>query len=178
VRKGIYVVGTDTDVGKTTYCAGLMRRHPEATYWKPVQTGWPDQDDTRTVAAARSLPGIRLRDPVSPHLAARRERVVLTLDLLLGPLKGFEGTLVAEGAGGVLVPLAPGLLQVELVKAVGLPVVVVARDRLGTINHTLLTLEALRSRSIPILGVALLGGDTNREAIEEHGEVRVIEDPL
>lgn len=174
--QGTFVTGTDTEIGKTTYCRHLMRLHPDWTYWKPVQTGWPGDDDTRTVEAARSLRGIRLRDPVSPHLAAAREGRRLSLDEILAPVRGFEGTLVVEGAGGLLVPLAPGLLQVDLVAALGLPAVVVARDRLGTINHTLLTLEALRRRGIPVAGVALLGGRSNRAAIEEYGGVQVIED--
>jgi dethiobiotin synthase len=176
--RGVYVIGTDTAIGKTTYCRSLCARHPEATYWKPVQTGWPADDDARDVGAARSLPGVRLRDAVSPHLAAAREGRTLSLADLLAPLAGFEGTLVAEGAGGLLVPLAPGLLQADLVAAVGLPVVVVARDRLGTINHTLLTLEALRRRGIDVRGVALLGGDANRRAIEAYGGVAVVDDPL
>jgi dethiobiotin synthetase len=176
--RGVFVVGTDTGIGKTTVAKRLVERHPEATYWKPVQTGWPQDDDTKTVGAKRSLPGIRLKDPVSPHLAARREGITLTLDAILRPLEGFDGLLVAEGAGGVLVPLAPGLLQIELVKRVGLPALVVAFDRLGTINHTLLTLEALRRRAIEIAGVVLVGGDANKASIEEHGRVRVIEDPL
>ncbi len=172
--RGVFVTGTDTGIGKTTYCARLVERHPEAVYWKPVQTGWPEDDDTRTVGARRSLPGIRLRDPVSPHLAAEREG--LSLDEILVPVSGFSGTLVVEGAGGLLVPLAPGLLQVDLVRAVGLPVVVVARDRLGTINHTLLTLEALRARGVEVRGVALLGGEANRRAIETYGRVAVLDD--
>jgi dethiobiotin synthase len=176
--KGVFVVGTDTGVGKTTVAKRLVERHPDATYWKPVQTGWPADDDTKTVAAKRSLPGLRFRDPVSPHLAAAREGVTITLDALLRPLEGFDGLLVAEGAGGVLVPLAPGLLQVELVRRVGLPALVVAFDRLGTINHTLLTLEALRRRGVAIAGVTLVGGDANKASIEEHGRVRVVDDPL
>jgi dethiobiotin synthase len=176
--EGVFVTGTDTGIGKTTYCRDLLRRHPEATYWKPVQTGWPEDDDTRAVEPRRALPGIRLRDPVSPHLAAAREGRTLTLDEILAPVRGFEGTLVAEGAGGLLVPLAPGLLQVDLVAALGLPVVVVAFDRLGTINHTLLTLEALRRRNLEVRGVALVGGEANRRSIEEHGRVEVIGDCL
>jgi dethiobiotin synthase len=176
--KGVFVTGTDTGVGKTTYCAWLLGLHPEATYWKPVQTGWPEDDDTKTVGARRSLPGVRLRDPVSPHLAARREGVTLTLEALLAPAKGFQGTLVVEGAGGLLVPLAPGVLQADLAAALGLPVVIVARDRLGVINHVLLTLEALRRRNLAVRGVALVGGDANREAIEAYGGVPVVEDCL
>jgi dethiobiotin synthase len=176
--RGVFVTGTDTGIGKTTHCAWLVRRHPEVAYWKPVQTGWPEDDDARTVAAARTIPGIRLRSPVSPHLAAEREGRVLSLDEILAPVRDFDGTVVVEGAGGLLVPLAPGLLQVDLVEAIGLPVVVVARDRLGTINHTLLTLEALARRDIPVVGVALWGGDDNRAAIERFGGVRVVEDVL
>ncbi|MCC7139425.1 MAG: dethiobiotin synthase [Planctomycetes bacterium] len=175
---GVFVVGTDTGIGKTTYCRSLCARHPEAVYWKPVQTGCPPDDDTATVGAARSLPGVRLRAPVSPHLAAAAEGRTLTLDGLLAPIAGFSGTLVAEGAGGLLVPLAPGLLLADLVVAVGLPVVVVAFDRLGTINHTLLTLEALRARGIAVRGVALLGGERNRGSIEAYGRVAVVDDVL
>jgi len=175
---GVFVTGTDTGIGKTTYCGDVLRRHPDATYWKPVQSGWPEDDDTRTVAPRRSLPGIRLRDAVSPHLAAAREGRTLSLEEILAPVHGFEGTLVVEGAGGLLVPLAPRLLQVDLVAALGLPVVVVAQDRLGTINHTLLTVAALRQWRLAIKGVVLLGGDANRRAIEEYGDVRVIGDCL
>jgi len=171
---GFFVTGTDTGIGKTTYCRDRVRREPDLVYWKPVQTGWPAEDDTAEVAAPRSLPGIRLRDPVSPHLAAEREGRRLTLEEILLPLAGFKGRLLVEGAGGLLVPLAPGLLQADLVRALGLPAIVVARDRLGTINHTLLTLEALRARGIPVAGVALLGGTANRDAIERFGAVRVL----
>jgi dethiobiotin synthetase len=175
---GVFLVGTGTGVGKTTYARWLLERHPEATYWKPVQTGWPADDDARDAGARRVLEGVRLREPLSPHLAAAREGRTLDLATLLAPLRGFEGTLVAEGAGGLLVPLAPGLLQVELVAAVGLPAVVVAADRLGTINHTLLTLEALRRRGVPVRGVALVGGEVHRASIEEHGRVEVLGDCL
>lgn len=171
---GIFVTGTDTGIGKTTYCRALLRREPASTYWKPVQTGWPEDDDTAVVGAARSLPGIRLRDPVSPHLAAEREGVRLTLDRILGPVRGFHGRIVVEGAGGLLVPLAPDLMQTDLMRALGLPAVVVARDRLGTINHTLLTLEALRSRGIAVARVVLLGGDANRASLEAFGRVEVV----
>lgn len=176
--KGIFITGTSTAIGKTTYAKWLMDRHPDATYWKPVQTGWPQDDDTATVGAKNSLPGLRFRDPVSPHLAAEREGRRIRLDQVLEPIRSFEGTLVAEGAGGLLVPLAPDLMQTDLMKALELPAVVVARDELGTINHTLLTLEALRARDIETKGVVLLGGHKNRPAIERYGDVAVIEDAL
>jgi len=176
--RGVFITGTNTGIGKTTFARDLCRRHPDAVYWKPVQTGCPPDDDTAFVGARRSLPGIRLKDPVSPHLAARREGITLNLADLLAPIEGFEGTLVVEGAGGLMVPLAPDLLQTDLIAAIGLPTVVVARDELGTINHTLLTVDALRARDLPVAGVVLLGGHENREAIETYGCVPVIDDPL
>jgi len=176
--RGVFITGTNTGIGKTTYARDLCARHPEAVYWKPVQTGSPPDDDTAVVGARRSLPGIRLKDPVSPHLAAQREGVTLNLADLLAPMEGFEGTLVAEGAGGLMVPLAHDLMQTDLIAAIGLPVVIVARDVLGTINHTLLTVDALRARHLQVAGVVLLGGDANREAIETYGCVPVIDDPL
>ncbi|MEE8104775.1 MAG: dethiobiotin synthase [Planctomycetota bacterium] len=175
---GVFITGTDTGIGKTTFAKEVMRRHPDATYWKPVQTGWPADDDTKTVGARRSLPGLRYAMPVSPHKAAANEGDRITLDKIMEPVRGFEGTIVAEGAGGLLVPLAPGLLQSDLIAALGLPVVVVAMDRLGTINHTLLTLEVLRARGLEVRGVALLGGNQNRSAIEEYGRVAIVEDAL
>jgi len=175
---GVFITGTDTGIGKTTFAKEVMRRHPDATYWKPVQTGWPEDDDTKTVGARHSLPGLRYAMPVSPHTAAANEGDRITLDKIMEPVRGFAGTLVAEGAGGLLVPLAPGLMQSDLIAALGLPVVVVAMDKLGTINHTLLTLEVLRARGIEVRGVALLGGDRNRAAIEEYGRVAILEDAL
>jgi dethiobiotin synthase len=175
---GVFITGTSTAIGKTTYAKWLMERHPEATYWKPVQTGWPEDDDTLAVGARHSLPGLRFRDPVSPHIAAEREGQRIRLEQIMEPVRDFEGTLVAEGAGGLLVPLAPDLMQTDLIEALELPAVVVARDELGTINHTLLTLEALRARSIAVRGVVLMGGERNRESIERFGEVAVIEDAL
>jgi dethiobiotin synthase len=181
-RTGYFVTGTNTGVGKTTFCRDVIRRHPEVTYWKPVQTGWPEDCDTRTVAAPHALPGLRFRKSVSPHIAAAAEGRRLTLEEMLRPLAGHEGPLLVEGAGGLLVPLAPGLLQTDLVAAVGLPAIVVARDELGVINHTLLTLEALRARDLPVHGVALVPGPEgrgppgNRESIEAYGAVALIED--
>jgi malonyl-CoA O-methyltransferase len=181
VQHGVFVVGTDTDVGKTVVAACLTRTW-DADYWKPVQTGAAeDPGDTVTVARLTNLPPERLHPPayvfaapLSPHAAAALEGATIELGAIAPPLT--ERPLVVEGAGGVLVPLNDQSLMIDLVQRLGLPVVVVARSTLGTINHTLLTLEALRGRGVEVLGVVMNGppSASNREAIERYGQVRVL----
>ena len=155
----IVVTGTDTDIGKTVFAAGLAD-FLGARYWKPVQAGLEEATDSEVVSAL--APGAlvhpeayRLATPASPHLAARIEGVVIDPARLRLP-EG-DAPLVVEGAGGALVPLAGGLLYADLFAGWGLPVVVVARTGLGTINHTLLTIEALRARAATIAGIAFVG---------------------
>ncbi|HTK36500.1 MAG TPA: dethiobiotin synthase [Caulobacteraceae bacterium] len=177
----VFVVGTDTDVGKTVVAAILVRAW-NADYWKPVQTGAAeDPGDTATVARLSGLPPERLHPPahvfaapLSPHAAAALEGARIDLDGFAPPATARP--LVAEGAGGVLVPLNESALIIDLVQRLGWPVVVVARSTLGTINHTLLTLAALRARGVTVIGVVLNGppSPSNREAIEHHGRVPVI----
>lgn len=173
----LIVTGTDTDVGKTVFAAGLAA-HLGARYWKPVQAGLDDATDSEEVARlsdgrADILPeAYRLTTPCSPHEAARIDGV--TIDPARLALPAGAGPLVVEGAGGVLVPLAEGLLAADLFAIWGLPVVLVARTALGTINHTLLSLEALRTRGIAVLGV-VFSGDAEPvadEAIPRIGAVR------
>ena len=159
----IVVTGTDTGVGKTIFAAALTGALG-ARYWKPVQAG-PDEDggsDTLRVARLAGVPeqriipeAYRLATPCSPHRAAELDGVTIDparLDLPLG-----DGPLVVEGAGGVLVPLTRQWLYADQFARWGAPVVLVARTGLGTINHTLLSLEALRTRTVPVLGVAFVG---------------------
>lgn len=154
------VTGTDTDVGKTVFAAGLAA-HLGAHYWKPVQAGIEDGTDSRRVAdlaggRARILPeAYVLRTPCSPHEAARIDGV--TIDPARLALPQGEGPLVVEGAGGALVPFADDLLAADLFARWGLPVIVVARTALGTISHSLLTLEALKTRGIAVHGVVFSG---------------------
>ena len=179
---GVFVTGTDTDVGKTLACAALCLAWG-AAYWKPVQTGAAaGDDDTARVAHLAGLPPSRVfapgrvfRDPSSPERAAALEGGEVTVEDLL-PLLPTARPLVVEGAGGVLVPLNARQKMLDLMQRLGFPVLIVARSTLGTINHTLLTLEALRARQVPILGVILSGpiSAPNREAIERHGGVRVL----
>ena len=186
--RGLFVTGTDTNAGKTVTCAALVHRYRPSLrlrYWKPVQTGIEQDDDTaevRRLAACGEeeiLPqGVRLQHPVSPHLAAKRSGQTIAIDQLTGLIQAQpDGTAwIVEGAGGVLVPLNGNQLMIDLICALELPVLVVARSALGTINHTLLTLQALRGRSICIAGVVMVGdrNPDNRAAIEEYGHVAVL----
>ncbi|OIQ87272.1 ATP-dependent dethiobiotin synthetase BioD [mine drainage metagenome] len=175
---GVFVTGTDTDVGKTMVSAWLVRSW-RADYWKPVQSGVSQGADAEVIR--RAWPEVHahpstylLPEPLSPHEAAARDGVSIRLGAFTLP--ETERPLVVEGAGGVLVPLNDHHLMTDLMKHLGLPVVVVARSGLGTINHTLLTLEALRNRRIGVAGVVLNGPPhpANRAAIEHFGKVAVI----
>lgn len=153
----IVVTGTDTGVGKTVAAAALAWRLG-ASYWKPVQAGLAEETDSEAVArlaGVEVLPeAYRLATPCSPHRAAEIDGVTIDLERLRPP----PGRMVIEGAGGTLVPVTRELLFADLFARWGLPVVIVARTALGTINHSLLTIEALRAREVPIAGV-LFSGD-------------------
>jgi dethiobiotin synthetase len=186
--RGIFVTGTGTGVGKTLTCAALLSRYchlPSLRYWKPIQTGIEDDDDTATVwrlsgCSAENIfdRGVRLPRPLSPHLSARLAGAVVTVQLLVDesvPLAA-SGSAIVEGAGGLLVPLNDRELMVDLIHRLALPVLIVARSGLGTINHTLLTVEALRRRLLTVAGVVMVGepNDDNRLAIEHYGRVSVV----
>jgi len=179
--KGVFVTGTDTGIGKTVVAACLARAW-QAGYWKPVQTGRAaGDDDTATVAALAVLPTQRvfapayaLQAPLSPHAAAELEGIRISMDGIAPP--ETASPLVVEGAGGVYVPLNDRDFMIDLMARLTLPVVLVTRSTLGTINHTLLSLAALRARALPIAGVVLNGPPNagNRAAIERFGQVRII----
>ncbi|MEX0317220.1 MAG: dethiobiotin synthase [Ruegeria sp.] len=156
--KTLIVTGTDTGVGKTVFAAGLAATLG-ADYWKPVQAGLEDATDTETVAALSGchvLPeAYRLNMPASPHLAA--EDMGIEIDVNRLTLPQTNGPLVVEGAGGVMVPLTRKLFYLDLFARWQAPVILVARTALGTINHTALSLSALRSAGCPIVGVAFSG---------------------
>ncbi len=185
---GLFVTGTDTNIGKTIVCAALLHRYRKIRtlrYWKPVQTGFPEDDDTATVRdlgqcadAEILVEGVRLPRPLSPHLAARLQGKEIQMQELLAPAARADTSRawIVEGAGGVLVPLNASCLMMDCIVALGMPTLVVTRSSLGTINHTLLTLEALRARAQKIAGVVMVGdrNTENRRAIEEYGKVSVL----
>jgi dethiobiotin synthetase len=157
------VSGTDTGIGKTA-AAALLTLGLDAHYWKPIQSGTEDGTDTATVKALTGLPDDRflpeayvLTEPLSPHRSAELDGVTIDLDRLALP--EVDGPLIVEGAGGLMVPVTRRLLQIDLFKHWGAPVILCARTGLGTINHTLLSVEALRARSMPLHGLLFIGDD-------------------
>jgi dethiobiotin synthase len=186
--RGLFVTGTDTGVGKTIVAAALMHRyrgHAALKYWKPIQTGIEQDDDTAIVQqlgdcedSELHTSGVRLPRPVAPYLAAEMSGMRITLDDLVRSARNEpeEVRWIAEGAGGVLVPINESESMVDLMTALRLPVLIAARSALGTINHTLLTLETLRGRNLEVAGAILIGNRNppNREAIERYGRVTVI----
>lgn len=173
------VTGTDTGIGKTVFAAGLVGAL-DAYYWKPVQAGVnPDGTDAQRVAALSNASPSRilperycLRHPLSPHRAAELDGVEIDAGSLNVPQ--VDGPLVIEGAGGVLVPLNRRTLYADLFERWQLPVILVARTALGTINHSLLTIEALRARGVQVHGIAFVGDsiEDSEATICEMGQVR------
>jgi dethiobiotin synthetase len=150
------VTGTDTGIGKTIFSAGLAQA-TGTPYWKPIQSGLEEETDSEAVARLAGVPihpeAYRLVTPASPHRAAEIDGVNINVETLTPP----PGDLIVEGAGGALVPVARTTLYADLFAKWQIPVIVCARTALGTINHSLLTIEALRTRGVPIHGVAFLG---------------------
>jgi dethiobiotin synthase len=185
----VYVLGTDVGVGKTVTCALLLQRWGNAidlAYWQPIATRGEADRDLATVAALCTarvdlLPETYLLRPaVSPHLAARREGLEIDPERVLEELARHRRVgrgLVVEAAGGLLEPLTDwGYTQADLISRTRLRALLVARTAPGTLNHTLLTLEALRRRHVPVAGVVLAGPrDLElRAAVERLGEVPVL----
>ena len=186
--RGLFITGTDTDVGKTVCAATLMHRYRHVgnlRYWKPIQTGIEQDDDTalvRKLGTCRETElfneGVRLPRPLSPHFAARLSNKHINIKELheLIQREGGDHRWVVEGAGGVLVPINETDFMTDLMVLLGLPVLVTARSTLGTINHTLMTLQVLRHRGLDVAGVVMIGEKNrdNRHAIERYGKVDVL----
>jgi dethiobiotin synthetase len=179
MNRRIVVAGTDTEIGKTVFSAGLAALLG-ASYWKPIQAGLEGETDSQLVAKLGGLSADRivperysLKTPASPHQAAAIDGVRIEMDSLDVPDTG-DRPLVIEGSGGLLVPLDDTTLYIDVFARWRLPVVLCARTALGTINHSLLSIEALRHRNLDIIGIAFIG-DGNAESeriICEIGRVR------
>jgi dethiobiotin synthase len=177
----IFVTGTDTGVGKSLVCAILMAALP-FRYWKPIQSGLEEQTDTEWIREVTGCPrerflreAYRLKAPLSPHASAAIEGIHIELDSFSLPPVSDSESLIVEGAGGIMVPLNERYFMLDLMKRLALPILLVARSTLGTINHTLLSLEQLRRHGLDVYGVVMNGPEntSNRKAIEHYGNVLV-----
>jgi dethiobiotin synthetase len=175
-QMNIFVTGTDTNVGKTVVSIWLCL-HTNHSYFKPIQTGTVQQTDSQFVKSFVDIQTYPeqyvFKAPLSPHLAASQENITIDIQKIVLPT---TKNLVIEGAGGVFVPLNSKCFMIDLIKKFNAPVIIVARTTLGTINHTCLTIEALWSRDITILGVILNGQENkeNKRAIEKYGKIPVL----
>lgn len=161
------ITGIGTDVGKTVVSA-ILAQALKATYWKPVQAGDLDNTDSMKVNAYTSdfvnvLPErFKLNHPMSPHAAANLDGVSIHIEDFVLPK--VEGNLIVEGAGGLLVPFnSEGLLFADICEKLDLPIILVSRTYLGSINHTLLTAEVLKSRNLKVKGI-IFNGEENQES--------------
>lgn len=176
MTKRIVITGTDTGIGKTVFSAGLAGLL-DGFYWKPVQSGLDEETDSQIVERLAGLPKgrvlpevYRLREPLSPHRSAELDGVAIDVAEL--SLPDLPGPIVIEGAGGLMVPLNRRTKFIDIFAQWRVPVILCARTKLGTINHTLLSIEALRARSIPLIGIAFIGdevADTQRTIVEFSG---------
>jgi len=178
--KSLIVTGTDTGVGKTVLSSLLMAALPQYRYWKPIQSGIEEGSDSATVQQLSECSVNRIEPetyiftkPLSPHLASAIDGVKIDTSKLIPP---YEESLVIEGAGGLMVPLTDDVLYIDIFQKWNIPVLLACRSTLGTINHSLLSIEAMRRRNIPIFGCVLIGdvNPENKKAIEHYGGVPVV----
>ena len=178
--KRIIICGTDTDVGKTIVSSFFVQGL-KSIYWKPIQSGTEEGTDTQTVCKLLNLDPNRylserykFKAPVSPHWAAERESSFIEPNNL--HLPDLDKLIIIETAGGLMVPLNRNWLQIDQLKVWGAPIILVARTGLGTLNHTLLSLEALRTRNINILGIVLNGPphNDNPKTLEQFGDTKIL----
>lgn len=178
----LFITGTNTDIGKTVVSA-VLAVGLRGYYWKPVQSGTIESSDTQWVREKTGLPEshfypetYRLKAYLSPHAAAALDGVRISLDRFELPPCPTGSTLIVEGAGGIMVPLNDEHFMLDLMKKLAIPVLLVAASELGTINHTLLSLEKIRRSGLDVMGVVMNGPKNtgNRKAIEQYGEVNIL----
>ena len=174
------ICGTDTDIGKTLISAFFVRGL-QSFYWKPIQSGIETETDSQSIYRLSGIAKEKIlreafifKQPVSPHWAAEIDGKKINLKLL--DLPSIDGSLVVETAGGLMVPITRNVLQIEQMKKWNLPVIIVCRSSLGTLNHTLLTIEALKKRNIKILGLIINGEKhlDNPKTLQEFSKLPII----
>ncbi|MBL1406596.1 MAG: dethiobiotin synthase [Hyphomicrobiales bacterium] len=175
MSKSIIITGTDTDIGKTIFAAALTAALG-ATYWKPIQAGLAEETDSQLVerlSGQEILPeAYRLNTPASPHVAAEIDGLEIDLDKL--QLPKISGALIVEGAGGLMVPVTRQTTYLNIFAKWKAPIVLCARTSLGTINHSLLSVFALKNAGCEILGIAFIGDENkdSEQTICEMGQVK------
>ena len=178
--KRIIICGTDTDVGKTIVSSFFVQGL-KSIYWKPIQSGTEEGTDTQTVCKLLNLDPNRylserykFKAPVSPHWAAEQESGLIEPSNL--KLPDLDELIIIETAGGLMVPLNRDWLQIDQLKVWAAPIILVARTGLGTLNHTLLSLEALRNRNLDVLGIVLNGPPhkDNPKTLEQFGDTTIL----
>lgn len=186
----LFISGSDTGVGKTLVSSLLLafaiKYHKTASYYKPMQTGYLIDSDKDTVLSLLAHQGkdividhgLTFSKPLSPHLAAYYDNAIIDISKLKEQslLSLTKDINLIEGAGGLLVPIQGSYLMINFIKDLSLPCVLVARSTLGTINHTLLSLEALKLRHIPVFGIVMVGhyNQDNEASIRRYGKVNNI----
>ena len=174
------ICGTDTDVGKTLISSFFVRGL-KSFYWKPIQSGIETETDSQTILRLSEIKKEKIlkeayifKRPVSPHWAAEIDEKKIDINLL--KLPPTDGSLIVETAGGVMVPITRNFLQIDQIKKWDLPVIIVCRSSLGTLNHTLLTIEALKKRNIKILGLIVNGKKhfDNPKTLQEFSKLPII----
>ena len=178
------ICGTDTDIGKTLISSFFVRGL-NSFYWKPIQSGIEAQTDSQTVEKLSQVSRNKIikeayvfTKPLSPHWASEIDKKTINLDTLGIPK--VKGSLIIETAGGLMVPLTRNFLQIDQIKKWNLPVILVCKSSLGTLNHTLLSIEALKSRNIEILGLVVNGKkhlDNPKTLVEFSGMPLITEFP-
>ena len=155
------ICGTDTDIGKTLISSFLVKGL-NSFYWKPIQSGIESQTDSQTVEKLAQLSKEKIikeayvfTKPLSPHWAAEIDQKTINFEKLILPK--VQGSLIVETAGGLMVPITRNFLQIDQIKQWNLPVILVCKSSLGTLNHTLLSIESLKRRNIEILGLVVNG---------------------
>ena len=178
--KRIVICGTDTDVGKTIVSSFFVQGL-NGIYWKPIQSGTEESTDTETVCKLLNLESDRhlserykFKAPVSPHWAAEKESSFIEPKNL--DIPDINKLIIIETAGGLMVPLNRNWLQIDQLKVWGAPIILVARTGLGTLNHTLLSLEALKNRNLNVLGIVLNGPphNDNPKTLEQFGDTKIL----
>lgn len=178
--KNIVIAGTDTGVGKTL-CSALLMSALQGTYFKPIQSGCREDNDTNTVKNLSELSEEHflkekylLKEPLSPHIAAEIDKIEIDLNELKLPKEFKHNPLIIELAGGLMVPVTRNKLFIDLLPKFNAEVILCARSGLGTINHTLLSIEALKTRNIPIAGLVFIGEENsdNEKTMVDFSKVR------